>query len=1052
MKSSENRLTAFLKEHWVFGVFFGGLYLLLLRSLLFGGQMFIRGDYALQFYPWAHVYAKALSEGVLPLWTDLIQCGYPLFAEGQTGMLYLPNLFLFKFFPLDTAYNLVFEIHFFIGGVFAYLYGRRVGMSGVAAALTAILFVFGSSYAGCFCNVVTLRTLVWFPLLLWLVEAYRTKPAWFTAWMTALVLSQSWLAGFVQMAAYLTAFLILYFGIRCFWGLPDGFSAAPCSRREGKITLRQGALFAAAIATGLVIATPQIWASIDLASRSTRTLQTPDFALWGSFAPWSALTLLWYPWAGFLRAMAYVGIFPLALMVIRPEFRLLRVWWVMAAAGFGMALGAFNPLYWLLIRLPIAPLMRNPSKFLFFAVFFMAVIAGFLLDTALKETRAGRWGGGVRLRAALWASSVAAVGLAVWTVIRWGEIPIRLFGEWYVRRFVLGRSYHRHSWETYQATLESTLSVMKSGVRLSDPFFWLPVGFSAAFAGWVWLGGLKPRPQPGLLAVVFLSFVCADLFVLGESGYGTGFLGNVGFKENLAAVSKLPADGRWLDISSLKNSVLPANRNMRTGHAVVGAYVPLMNRDYYRLVGPTGTADDSLGRSDFSPAYFEESKPFLRFLGVRYLAADRREFLGEYRGALSVTAPSGIFAFENPRAVNREFRGVLEWRSIPGEAARFAYLLSADFDPEREIVMDADLSFGGSPPASGGETVVEVLHSSANQRILRTRFSDPGYLVRNQVYDPGWKVSVDGRAVPLLQANGAFQAIRIPQGIRRVEWLFRPAYWTVGKWFYIGGLFLVLAGMAMDKARLKLFRKRLIHRAGIYCRHWGGRSKQEPVFIVAARRTGSNLLLSYLNSVPEISMAPEILNSKMAYGIRKKWSTRGMILRHILYSVQSLPGKIYGAKLMRHQLERLGLGREEILDLFPKARFLVVYRESILDQFVSLRVAEMTNTWEGPGAAQEPDSLRVEVAEYLAFEAAIREFYSQWMPQKDFAGRSLFLSYEELARNPQEIFDQKIFPFLRIPLRPVTTAMRKQGRRRNSEWVVNWVDMERVAQRMPPVP
>ncbi|MGH7198144.1 MAG: hypothetical protein ACREH5_05345, partial [Candidatus Omnitrophota bacterium] len=143
---------------YFFILFFGFLW-----PLFTGGQGFTVGDYGVQFFPWARVYADALKAGFLPLWTPLIQSGFPLFAEGQTGMLYLLNILFFKFLPFKLAYNVMFLSHFLMGWAFMVLFARKKGMSPEGAAVSALAFTFGSAYAGCFYNIVAMRSLVWFP-------------------------------------------------------------------------------------------------------------------------------------------------------------------------------------------------------------------------------------------------------------------------------------------------------------------------------------------------------------------------------------------------------------------------------------------------------------------------------------------------------------------------------------------------------------------------------------------------------------------------------------------------------------------------------------------------------------------------------------------------------------------------------------------------------------------------------------------------------------------------------------------------------------------------
>src|SRR5207244_4288556 len=105
---------------------------------------------------------------------------------------------------------------------------------------------------------------------------------------------------------------------------------------------------------------------------------------------------------------------------------------------------------------------------------------------------------------------------------------------------------------------------------------------------------------------------------------------------------------------------------------------------------------------------------------------------------------------------------------------------------------------------------------------------------------------------------------------------------------------------------------------------------------IATRRSGSNLLLGCLNSIPGVSFASEILNTSMFYGIRGRWITKKTVLRHIAYSINDCKHRICGAKLLKIQLDAHGLHLEDLKKHFPNARFIILYRRSLLEQFVSL--------------------------------------------------------------------------------------------------------------------
>jgi uncharacterized membrane protein YfhO len=60
---------------------------------------------------------------------------------------------------------------------------------------------------------------------------------------------------------------------------------------------------------------------------------------------------------------------------------------------------------------------------------------------------------------------------------------------------------------------------------------------------------------------------------------------------------------------------------------------------------------------------------------------------------------------------------------------------------------------------------------------VEAQLSEPGIVVLVDTYDPGWKVTVDGRPASLLRVNVAFRGVSVPAGKHVIEQVYRP--WTV---------------------------------------------------------------------------------------------------------------------------------------------------------------------------------------------------------------------------------------------------------------------------------
>ncbi len=243
------------------------------------------------------------------------------------------------------------------------------------------------------------------------------------------------------------------------------------------------------------------------------------------------------------------------------------------------------------------------------------------------------------------------------------------------------------------------------------------------------------------------------------------------------------------------------------------------------------------------------------------------------------------------------------------------------------------------------------------------------------------------------------------------------------------------------KNRTKLVRKRSFHRFRIFFEYHLKREEKDPIFILTTRRTGSNLLLSYLNSVPGVSLAPEVLNKSMFYGIRGRFISKKAVLRHLAYSVNACPQKICGAKLIRTHLERHGITMGDLKKYFPKARFIILYRRSILEQFVSLKIAETTGIWQWTDQFRLPSAIVVKVPELLEFCKRVKNFYQDIFKQDEFTECSLVVNYEELVERPQAIFEKNLFPFLGLPPSPVVTSTKRQNIKRLHEIVQNYTEI-----------
>ena len=140
--------------------------------------------------------------------------------------------------------------------------------------------------------------------------------------------------------------------------------------------------------------------------------------------------------------------------------------------------------------------------------------------------------------------------------------------------------------------------------------------------------------------------------------------------------------------------------------------------------------------------------------------------LGRDQGIESYVCPevSGIGWF--PRRVEAA-------DSVAGAVARLAAL------PPRELL---DLAVVGPEGADGPLTPaagrVRGVERRGDRLVYRLAVERPGVFAVADAFFPGWTARAGGMEVPVLRANAAFKAVRVPRGEMELELRFEPRWWS----------------------------------------------------------------------------------------------------------------------------------------------------------------------------------------------------------------------------------------------------------------------------------
>ena len=246
-----------------------------------------------------------------------------------------------------------------------------------------------------------------------------------------------------------------------------------------------------------------------------------------------------------------------------------------------------------------------------------------------------------------------------------------------------------------------------------------------------------------------------------------------------------------------------------------------------------------------------------------------------------------------------------------------------------------------------------------------------------------------------------------------------------------------------DSDKLQFEYRRLKHRLRLL-QHWWFRehSPYQPFFIIATARSGSNLLVDYLNQVPGVQSLWEVLCHKVTEGPFRCRLPPKRALRHIRYSLQTLNSYTRGCKLLLYQLANCKLTLGSLETAFTGARFVVLYRESLAEQFVSFRSAVETNQW-ALYSGQKSKRARPVIypAEFEQYCAGIRQRYEKVLAHPSLCERGTLLSYEELADDPARCLRERICPLLGVPAIEPRTTLCKQNPEPLADRVANYSEV-----------
>jgi hypothetical protein len=752
-------------------------------ELFFARSASLTGDHSFQHYPWGYLLAQSLRHFHFPFWTDLVQSGFPLVAEGQVGAFYPVNLALYLLLPFQWAYAYMNCVHFVIAGLGMYFYLRAVKLTPHGAFMASAVYLFGAAYGGAYYNITSLKTLAWFPWMLFSFEKFnKTKRKRYFLFLI-LSMAMALLAGYLQIAVLAVLIFFLYSMLRIF---------VFKKQSDFKNKLNLGLFLFGSFGVACLIALPQLLLTVQLASYSNRVNLAEDYAYVGSMSPLALVTFVYPVLTSLFRGNnLYLGIGSLFLIILALSSRqvrkeaVVRTWITLGIISFFLALGEWSPLYVALIKLSHFYSFRTPAKFLFFICFAGSVLAGYGFNFLLTEKKMPE-SKTIKNAVSVFAYVVAVycVGfLAVhWNVSRGWLIQ---FGNWFAEHFVYGRAGHPHSLEVYHSKVLGLLDYAK--LIMAQNKLWVPWNHLTVLATTgIVLGFWKNKKVslPWILAFVLLVDLYAiSFFDLKRDFHSYQNIGQLLSQEG-KVTDRLLQEKRDGAVSRVHafwkpGHLLPQSPsfNMFDEMYHTGMYSPFVFARYFETIGQLGGVNDS--NTVFTPdsSYILERLPLLNFMNISHIVTSH--FLDH--PALSVLVfdeKESVYLYRNRSRHSRihfltEYQAFDDWQTLKNEFMR------SDFDPAQVLLLEKGEAEKILETTDQNQGRVEFwIQSEAlkdNVHKWTVKINRSCFFVVSDLMYPGWQVRVNNKPVPMLNAYGLFRAAQLPEaGVYEIEFRYVP--------------------------------------------------------------------------------------------------------------------------------------------------------------------------------------------------------------------------------------------------------------------------------------
>jgi len=365
----------------------------LFRGYWFDNLYLVANDYAGFSYPVKSFLQEALQNGRFDCWCPYQYGGQPLYAMPLWSPFYPVNL-IFFFMPITEQLMWSAMFHLFLGGVFMFLWLRRLHLPFNSAFIGAFLFCF-SPFVLQHVNEIdnVMRTIVWIPLLFYAGQVIIDGLEIVGSLLLALSMALMIMAGHMQFTFYAMVIFIIFYTYQSIFVLFHNRTTG----RAIKLMISFTLVMSLAFGLSAIQLLPALYAT-NFITRSGGV--SWHFATAHSLTPDQLINIFipdfWHGW-GMTDGISFPflgAVVPLLFLVVMRYRRnhLTTFFMVMVPLSLLISAGKFTPVFYFLFHLvPGFNLFRGPSRFILIYIFFASTLAAYAVGILQDKRHNFRW-------------------------------------------------------------------------------------------------------------------------------------------------------------------------------------------------------------------------------------------------------------------------------------------------------------------------------------------------------------------------------------------------------------------------------------------------------------------------------------------------------------------------------------------------------------------------------------------------------------------------------------------------------------------------------------